>query len=317
MRGLSSCGYEKVTTIPTFITGNCRASHRPTSSRVLPRDWKDLARQISVWLSFVLGYEVISSLAGGRPAEAFANGRRVVSVENALPHGLLEVTLQRIADSSRVLSDLAVWTYWNSEFTVMSVALLWVYLRRYEAFARLRNTILLTNLVGLVIYFVLPTAPPRFCPELGIADTLARVGGPDRDDGLLSFAANPYAAMPSLHAADALLVGAGLALLVRRRLLKALWLVWPAWVWFCVIATGNHFALDVAAGAGVAVASAAALNGRALSRYLASRRFTRSSTPRSSAVGTRLRAATHVDHADDLGRAPALGHSLAEGRVRG
>jgi membrane-associated phospholipid phosphatase len=29
---------------------------------------------------------------------------------------------------------------------------------------------------------------------------------------------------------------------------KAFWAVWPAWVWFCVIATANHFWLDVAAG---------------------------------------------------------------------
>jgi len=29
---------------------------------------------------------------------------------------------------------------------------------------------------------------------------------------------------------------------------KAVWLLWPAWVWFAVMATGNHFWLDVLAG---------------------------------------------------------------------
>jgi membrane-associated phospholipid phosphatase len=36
-------------------------------------------------------------------------------------------------------------------------------------------------------------------------------------------------------------------------LAKAIWLLWPAWVWFSVMATGNHFWLDVVAGVIVAV----------------------------------------------------------------
>jgi membrane-associated phospholipid phosphatase len=38
----------------------------------------------------------------------------------------------------------------------------------------------------------------------------------------------------------------------RTRIAKALWLLWPAWVWFSVMATGNHFWLDVVAGVLVA-----------------------------------------------------------------
>ena len=63
--------------------------------------------------------------------------------------------------------------------------------------------------------------------------------------------------MPSLHSADALIVGVTMAFVVRRPWAKALWLAWPAWVWFSVMATGNHFWLDIAAG--VLVAGVAAL----------------------------------------------------------
>jgi membrane-associated phospholipid phosphatase len=63
--------------------------------------------------------------------------------------------------------------------------------------------------------------------------------------------ANPYAAMPSLHAADALIVGYILFRACKHRWAKALWAAWPAWVWFCVIATANHYLLDVLAGIGV------------------------------------------------------------------
>jgi membrane-associated phospholipid phosphatase len=59
--------------------------------------------------------------------------------------------------------------------------------------------------------------------------------------------------MPSLHAADALIVGICLAGVVRNRIGKVLWLLWPIWVWFAVMATANHFWLDVVAGVAVAV----------------------------------------------------------------
>jgi len=140
---------------------------------------------------------------------------------------------------------------------VLGLALLWVYLRRNEAFVRFRNTILLANLIGLVGYVLLPTAPPRMFPDLGFNDTLSDFGELNHGSGLIEFAANPYAAMPSLHAADALIVGLVLFSVCRTRVAKVLWLLWPAWVAFSVMATGNHFWLDVVAG--VIVAALAAL----------------------------------------------------------
>ena len=62
--------------------------------------------------------------------------------------------------------------------------------------------------------------------------------------------------MPSLHAADALIVGVSMALVCRHWWAKALWLLWPAWVWFAVMATGNHFWLDILAGIVVALIAA-------------------------------------------------------------
>jgi membrane-associated phospholipid phosphatase len=61
--------------------------------------------------------------------------------------------------------------------------------------------------------------------------------------------------MPSLHAADALIVAWFLVATSRTIWAKALWALWPVWVWFCVIATANHYLLDVLAGIGVAVAA--------------------------------------------------------------
>src|SRR5256885_13269155 len=64
----------------------------------------------------------------------------------------------------------------------------------------------------------------------------------------------PYTTLfrsPSLHSADALIVGVTLAMIVKKWYFKVLWLLWPAWVWFSVMATANHFWLDVLAGIAV------------------------------------------------------------------
>jgi membrane-associated phospholipid phosphatase len=216
--------------------------------RVLPRGYADFARQLLIWFGFLFAYQLARGLADRDPSKAFANGWRVIDLEQRTTNHIVELTLQQLANSSRVLTDLVAWTYWNSEFTVVGLALLWVYLRRNEAFTRFRNAVLFANVLGLIGYVLLPVAPPRMFPSLGFLDTLDTFGGLNHGSGIVSLAANPYAAMPSLHAADALIVGIVLASVVRHRIWKALWLLWPAWVWFAVMATGNHFWLDVLAG---------------------------------------------------------------------
>jgi membrane-associated phospholipid phosphatase len=227
-----------------------------TGRRILPQGWGDFARQLGIWFGFLAAYQVARGIADRNPPRAFENGLHVIGIERHA-NALFELTLQRLVDGSEVLATAASWTYWNSEFTVLGLGLLWVYLRRNEAFVRFRNTVLVANVIGLVGYILLPTAPPRMFPDLGFDDTLASFGELNHGSGVVEFAANPYAAMPSLHAADALIVGLALFSVCRSPWAKGLWLLWPAWVWFSVMATGNHFWLDVVAG--VLVASVAIL----------------------------------------------------------
>jgi hypothetical protein len=216
--------------------------------RYLPRGWRDLGYQLAIWFGFLGAYQVARGLADRTPAEAFSNGLRVVEFETQVSGRLVELSLQQSVEAKDWLAPVVSWTYWNSEFTVLGLALLWVYLRRHESFTRLRNTILLANVIGLVGYVAVPMAPPRLL-GLGFDDNHA--------DGLVTLAANPYAAMPSLHAADAFILGIVLAFVCRRVWAKVLWAAWPAWVWFAVMATGNHFWLDCIAGMGVALVALA------------------------------------------------------------
>jgi hypothetical protein len=231
--------------------------------RHLPRGWADFGRQLLIWFGFAVLYQLARGLADRNPSKAFANGYRVVNFENGVAHRLYELTFQNFVDQRHLLETVVSWTYWNSEFTVVGLAVLWVYLRRHDAFVGFRNSILLANLIGLLGYVFVPTAPPRLL-GVGFVDT--------HRDGLVSLAANPYAAMPSLHSADALIVGVVLFTVCRRWWAKAFWAVWPAWVWFCVMATGNHFWLDCAAGILVALVAMVAVYGRRLRGSFAAHR---------------------------------------------
>ena len=211
-------------------------------------------------MGFYVAYQVVRGAADRSVSHAFQNGEAVLRTENGLG-ALFEPAVQRVVDTSTILVTLTSYTYWLSQFAVVGVTLLWVYFRHHERFAGFRNWLIVANLVGLVGYILMPTAPPRMFPEWGFVDTLGQYSSINHDSGLIAFASNPYAAMPSLHSMDALIVGLVMFGLVRSRIAKALWLAWPLWVAFSVISTGNHYWLDVAAGFALAL-----LTGLVLSR---------------------------------------------------
>jgi membrane-associated phospholipid phosphatase len=222
---------------------------------VFPRGWKDFALQLGIWFGFLLAYQIVRGIVDHDPLGAFQNGRLIIDFESRI-HALVEVDLQRVILSSGDWLVQAVnWTYWNSQFTVVGLALLWVYFRRNDAFLRLRNILLLANMIALVGFVLMPTAPPRFFPEWGFVDTLAESSALNHGSGLVQLASNQFAAMPSIHSADALILGFTMAALVSSRWAKVLWTLWPSWVWFTVMATGNHYWLDVVAGIGLALVS--------------------------------------------------------------
>jgi len=177
-----------------------------------------------------------------------ADGLSVVRLETHLTHRFYELTFERFAMQRHLVETAVSLTYWNSEFTVVGLALLWVYVRRHDRFIRFRNWILLANVLGLFGYVFMPTAPPRMFPSFGFIDS--------HRDGLVQLAANPYAAMPSLHTAYALTVGTTGLLVCRHLLMRLAWTLYPGLVVYSIIATGNHFVLDAIAGVGVAAFAA-------------------------------------------------------------
>jgi membrane-associated phospholipid phosphatase len=78
-------------------------------------------------------------------------------------------------------------------------------------------------------------------PPLGTGSAFG-VSGIDR------LAMSPNAAMPSAHAAFAVIAAGAVIALAQRPLVLALAALYPLAVGFEIVATGNHFWLDAVAG---------------------------------------------------------------------
>lgn len=226
----------------------------------LPRGWGDAARQVGLIVLADVCYETVRGIADGRAAVAFANAERIVDVERATGT-FFEPGLQSAIIEHQWIVDAANWAYMNTHFVVTTAFLAWLYLFRNQAFYFVRNMLLVAMGLALVGYAAFPTAPPRFLPEEGFVDTIEVFVGVGQNSALVELFINPYAAVPSMHAAFALMIAMPGVLLCRHRAPKVLWALYPALVLFAVVATGNHFWLDAAAGALVAGLSAAIAGG--------------------------------------------------------
>jgi membrane-associated phospholipid phosphatase len=95
-------------------------------------------------------------------------------------------------------------------------------------------------------------------PEWGFIDTVADLTPVNVSHTSASMSAfiNPYAAVPSMHVAFALLIGWPLARLARRSPVRILWMLYPFVMTFVIVVTANHFIADALLGALTAGASA-------------------------------------------------------------
>ena len=223
--------------------------------RFLPRGPLDLLVQFVVIAAAYYAWRYLRGAVDGGIEESFAHARDLVSVERAL-HSLVEADIQRWALDSGWPAELARWGYANLHFKGSCLALLVIYFGWRSSYGFVRNTVIAAMAISTLGYWLYPTAPPRFLPELGL-DPASSVTG---NSPLLSSPGdplfNPFAAVPSMHVGLAIIFAWSLALLVRPRALKAVLFAYPLLMTYVVVASGNHFWLDALFGAFTAAAAA-------------------------------------------------------------
>jgi hypothetical protein len=226
-------------------------------SSLLPKGIVDAATQFLLFFLAYNGYQVVRGLSEGREVTAYANAERLVEIQRSMGT-FFEPAFQQALLDHEWLINLANFLYMNTHFVVTTSFLVWLYLFRNDHFYFVRNMFIVAMCLALIGYTLYPTAPPRLMPELGFTDTIALHTGITQDAGTLSLLVNQYAAVPSMHAAFSLMIAVPAMRLSRHPLPRMLWSGYPLLVFFVIVATGNHFWLDAAAGAAVACLAAAA-----------------------------------------------------------
>ena len=210
------------------------------------------AVEIGILASLYAVYEVVRGAGDASLSVARDHTADIVALERSL-HIFSERTVQEWSHGVPFLPALLGLAYMTLHFGATTLAVRWVYRERREAFPLVRTTLIASTALALVIYVLYPAAPPRLA-GLGFSDTVTKNTGLNLSSDLLGSFYNPFAAVPSLHFGYAFLVGGVLVALSRRRWVRVLGAAYPAFMLFDIVATGNHFYFDAAAGGVVVVA---------------------------------------------------------------
>lgn len=220
-------------------------------------------RELLVLAALYLGYTASRLLAADDLGPALAHASQLVVLENAVGLGW-EHTLNAWTYDSRALSIAAGGYYAAAHYVVTPTVMLWLWRTRRGDYPSARNALVLATTVALVVYITLPTAPPRFFSSFddilaATADVGWWSGSASAPKGLGGLT-NELAAMPSMHVGWALWCALALQRGTRRALRTLGW-VHLLLTAFVVVATANHWTLDVLVGA-LVTATAWALTAR-------------------------------------------------------
>jgi hypothetical protein len=196
------------------------------------------------WLLFL--YDAITNLAPLRLPTALGNARGILHVERVL-HIDPELTLDRWLASHHTLAAILANYYDNAHFVVTLGLLGYLWWSRADLYRPLRNVLVLVNVIGFIVFWQFPVAPPRMLD--GFTDVVASTHAfGSWHTGALASQANQLAAMPSLHMAWAGWCTLALWRITKRKWVRVLAVAYPCLTALAVLATGNHFLLDILGG---------------------------------------------------------------------
>lgn len=145
----------------------------------------------------------------------------------------------------------------------------YLFFRNRTLFLSFALSFLLVNLIGFVIYYVYPAAPPWYVQQHGfdfIASTKGNTAGLERFDryfnipvfqSLYSKSSNVFAAMPSLHAAYPVVV---LYYSIKNKsglVMNVFFMLVMMGIWFSAVYNSHHYILDILLGIACALAGIA------------------------------------------------------------
>lgn len=134
-----------------------------------------------------------------------------------------------------------------------------LFFKNRKWFLEFSLTFLFVNILGFIIYYIYPAAPPWYVQQYGfdfIAGTPGNTAGLHRFDAyfdvsifksLYEKSSNVFAAMPSLHSAYPLIV-LYFGMRFRFTWINLFFVTIMLGIWFSAVYTSHHYVLDVLAG---------------------------------------------------------------------
>jgi membrane-associated phospholipid phosphatase len=232
-------------------------------ARALPFSLSPRARaQLGIFLLAYLLYSAARFVTIGDLGVATTNAEWIIDLEDKLGVAV-EASVQHGLTGTVVLW-LLNHLYLAAQLVVLPGALVFLYRRSKPMYERLRNTILATWVLSIPIYAAFPVAPPRLTEASGLLDTITTQTGLALDSSLTTSFYNELAAVPSLHVGFAVAIGVALAGVLRNPVARFVALLWGPAIGLAVVATGNHYVFDIAAG--IVAAALGYLLGAAVAR---------------------------------------------------
>lgn len=227
----------------------------------LGRGWRAFGKALLDWLPFtavLVVYDVSRGIADGVGMPLHVSD--VAAVDRDLFGGTVPtVFLQRhfLDPGSPHWYDAAATLIYTSHFLATPVVAAVLWMRSRAAWKAFATRVIVLSLAGLVTYVLFPAAPPWYAAREGVIEPVIRASSRgwlwlhvNHAGNLLSegqAAANPVAAMPSLHTAFATVI----ALYVSSRLTsrwRYLIVLYPLAMGLSLVYLGEHYVVDLVAG---------------------------------------------------------------------
>lgn len=188
------------------------------------------------------GLDDAASFRAGAALSGLKNAVAVNSISLALGGAFARVMNDWLA-SHQAVALAATWYYILLQGAVTAIIGLVMIWRRMPGFALHRDALIAVTAIGLVAFWFYPVAPPRMLP--GYHDIIASAV-PTFASLIEAKGADQFASLPSLHVAWALWDAIVCTVLLRRyRVLRLFVWLYPVATVMDVLATANHYLLDV------------------------------------------------------------------------
>lgn len=229
---------------PSAVTPDARAENTRSTWRLRA------LREVALLAVLYGAYSLARSMADPTLAPAIAVARHLLRIETALMIDV-EASFGHLVSTTAWLAVPMSFWYASLHFLATGGVLAWLYVRRADSYPWARNTLVVATACALVLFVLMPTAPPRLVGP-PYHDVLAQTSGvgwwPSNGHATAPTGiGNELAAFPSMHAGWALWV----ALVCYRAAPR--WAAVVAWAYalvtaVVVVGTGNHWLLDIVAG---------------------------------------------------------------------